>query len=60
MKRRERKQRGSTDTYRPGRHRFENPSELIDACVTRIVLAIFDRLMFMTVAIGLYRLFTRR
>jgi hypothetical protein len=51
---------GSTDAYRLGRHRFETENELIDACVMRVVLAVFDRLMFMTVAIGLYRLFTIR
>jgi len=60
MERRERKQWGSTDTYRRGRYRFETPNELIDACVFRVVWAIFDRLMFMMVAIGLYRLFTLR
>jgi hypothetical protein len=60
MKRRERTHWGSNDTYRLGRNRFETANELIDACVIRIVLAIFDRLMFMTVAIGLYRLFTLR
>ena len=60
MNEREWKHRGVTVSYRRRRYRFENAEELIQACIARVILAIFDRLMFMMVAIALYRLFTRR